>query len=175
MSSTNGPTTNPERVALYMRVSSEEQRDAGTIQTQSDSLTRHAAACGFEVPEVYADDGVSGTIPLHERPEGRRLLEDAKEGKFQSVLVYKLDRLGRTQLGILDAADRLERLGGGAALSYRALRDGHTAGEAPVPDAQLFCRVRALDYQAAYARRAPQRVPGGPLHGADPLWLPRGR
>jgi CobQ-like glutamine amidotransferase family enzyme len=41
------------------------------------------------VAEVYADVGVSGTIPLHERPEGRRLLEDAKEGKFQSVLVYK--------------------------------------------------------------------------------------
>jgi site-specific DNA recombinase len=120
-----------------MRVSSEEQRDAGMIQTQSDSLTRHVAACGFEVAEVYADDGVSGTIPLHERPEGRRLLEDAKEGKFQSVLVYKLDRLGRTQLSVLDAADRLERLD--VALSYRALRDGHTAGEAPVPDARLVC------------------------------------
>jgi site-specific DNA recombinase len=75
MPSTNGHTTNPERVALYMRVSSEEQRDAGTIQMQSDSLTRRAAACGFEVAEVYPDDGVSGAIPLHERPEGRRLLE----------------------------------------------------------------------------------------------------
>jgi hypothetical protein len=70
MPSTNGQTTSPDRVALYMRVSSEEQRDAGTIQTQSDSLTRHAATCGFEVSEVYADDGVSGTIPLHERPDG---------------------------------------------------------------------------------------------------------
>jgi site-specific DNA recombinase len=41
---------------------------------------------------VYADDGVSGTIPLHERLEGRRrLLEDAKEGKFQTLLVYRLD------------------------------------------------------------------------------------
>ena len=79
MPSTNGHTTDPERVALYVRVSSEEQRDAGTIQTQSDSLTRHAAACGFEVAEVYADDGVSCAIPLHERPEGRRLLEDARE------------------------------------------------------------------------------------------------
>ncbi len=72
MPSTKGHTTNSERAALYMRVSSEEQRDAGTIQTQSDSLTRHAAACGLEVAEVYADDRVSGTIPLHERPEGRR-------------------------------------------------------------------------------------------------------
>src|SRR3712207_2900139 len=111
MPSTNGHTTKPEQVALYMRTSSEEQRDAGTIQTQSDSLTRHAAACGFEVAEVYADDGVSGTIPLHERPEGRRLLEDAKEGKFQCVLVYKLDRLGRSLLVIVDAHDRLRAAG----------------------------------------------------------------
>jgi site-specific DNA recombinase len=41
-----------------------------------------------EVAEIYADDGVSGTIPLHERPEGRRLLEDTKAGKFDAVLVY---------------------------------------------------------------------------------------
>jgi DNA invertase Pin-like site-specific DNA recombinase len=53
-----------------MRVSSEEQREAGTIQTQSDSLTRHAAACGFEVAEVYTDDGVSGAILLQERAGG---------------------------------------------------------------------------------------------------------
>src|SRR5919199_1388497 len=111
MPSTNGHGAKPERVALYMRVSSEEQRDAGTIQTQDDSLTRYAAERGFEVAEVYADDGVSGTIPLHERPEGRQLLADAKEGSFETVLVYRLDRLARTQLDILDAADRLERLG----------------------------------------------------------------
>jgi site-specific DNA recombinase len=61
---------------------------------------------------VYEDDGVSGTIPLHERPEGRRLLEDAREGKFQTVLVKKLDRLGRTLLVIVDAHDRLAEAGG---------------------------------------------------------------
>jgi site-specific DNA recombinase len=57
---------------------------------------------------VYADDGVSGTTPLHERPEGRRLLEDAKADKFDAVLVYKLDRLGRSLLVIVDAHDRLQ-------------------------------------------------------------------
>jgi site-specific DNA recombinase len=63
------------------------------------------------VADVYEDDGVSGTIPLHERPGGRRLLEDAKEGKFSAVLVYKLDRLGRSLLVIVDAHDRLETSG----------------------------------------------------------------
>jgi site-specific DNA recombinase len=108
MPSTNGHGSKPEQVALYLRVSSEEQRDAGTIETQREFLLHHAERSGFEVAETYADDGISGTVPLHKRPEGARLLEDAGEGKFQTVLVYKLDRLGRTQLGILNAADRLE-------------------------------------------------------------------
>jgi site-specific DNA recombinase len=63
------------------------------------------------VAQIYADDGVSGTIPLHERPEGRRLLEDAKEGKFSTVLVYRLDRLGRSLLVTVDAHDRLQDCG----------------------------------------------------------------
>jgi predicted site-specific integrase-resolvase len=87
MPSTNGHGSRPERIALYLRVSSEEQRDAGTIQTQRDYLGRYAAEHGFEVVEVYTDDGVSGTFLLHERPEGLRLFEDAREGGFQTVLV----------------------------------------------------------------------------------------
>jgi site-specific DNA recombinase len=63
------------------------------------------------VAQTYADDGVSGTIPLHERPEGRRLLEDAREGKFSTLLVYRLDWLGRSQLVTVDAHDRLQACG----------------------------------------------------------------
>jgi site-specific DNA recombinase len=100
-----------ERIALYLRVSSEEQRDKQTILTQLAELEQYCERHGYEVRESYADDGISGTIPLHKRPEGRRLLEDAREGTFDTVLVYRLDRLGRAQLVILDAADRLEHLG----------------------------------------------------------------
>ena len=61
--------------------------------------------------QIYADDGVSVTIPLHERPEGRRLLGDAKEGKSSTVLLYRLDRLGRSLLVTVEAHDRLQALG----------------------------------------------------------------
>jgi len=111
MPTTNGHGFKPEPVALYLRVSSEEQRDAGTIQTQREFLESYCQLHGLEVAQTYADDGVSGTIPLHERPEGRRLLEDARLGKFQSVLVYRLDRLGRALLVVVDAHDRLDTLG----------------------------------------------------------------
>src|SRR5215216_1453682 len=112
MPSTNGHGSEAsERVALYMRVSSEEQRDRETIEIQREFLQEYCRLYGLEVAQVYADDGVSGTIPLHERPEGRRLLEDAKEGKFSTLLVYRLDRLGRSLLVIVDAHDRLQASG----------------------------------------------------------------
>jgi len=114
MPSTNGHGAEPERVALYLRVSSEEQRDRETIEIQREFLQEYCRLYSLEVMQIYADDGVSGTVPLHERPEGRRLLEDAKEGKFSTLLVYRLDRLGRSLLVTLDAHDRL--LASGVAL-----------------------------------------------------------
>ena len=107
MPNTNGHGAKPERIALLLRVSSEEQREKETIELQEEFLEQYCGLYELEVAEIYKDDGVSGTIPLHERPEGRRLLEDANEGKFDAVLVYKLDRLGRTLLVIVDAHDRL--------------------------------------------------------------------
>jgi hypothetical protein len=100
MPSTNGHGSKPERVALYLRVSSEEQRDRETIELQREFLEQYCNLHELEVTGVYADNGVSGTIPVHERPEGRRLLEDAGEGQFGAVLVYRLDRLGRSLLVI---------------------------------------------------------------------------
>ena len=72
MPSANGhtPSGEAERVALYLRVSSLEQREEGTIETQRQYLERYAAGRGLEVVDTYADDGVPGTIPFHERAEG---------------------------------------------------------------------------------------------------------
>jgi site-specific DNA recombinase len=100
-----------ERVALYLRVSSEEQRDRETIEIQREFLEQYRNLYELEVADIYKDDGISGTIPLHERAEGRRLLDDAKAGRFDAVLVYKLDRLGRSLLVIVDAHDRLQTAG----------------------------------------------------------------
>jgi site-specific DNA recombinase len=109
MPSTNGHGSQAsERVALYMRVSSEEQRDRETIEIQREFLEQYCRLYGLEIIDVYTDDGLSGTVLLHEKPDGRRLLEDAQEDRFTAVLVSKLDRLGRSLLVIVDAHDRLD-------------------------------------------------------------------
>jgi site-specific DNA recombinase len=64
----------------------------------------------MSVFEIYRDDGVTGTIPLVERPEGKRLVEDARRGNFGTVIVKQVDRLGRDALHILNAVSQLESL-----------------------------------------------------------------
>src|SRR5260370_31302029 len=59
----------------------------------------------------YADDGLPGTIPLDRRPEGSQILRDARLGRFDQLLVYRLDRLGRETRLILNAVAELERRG----------------------------------------------------------------
>src|SRR5215211_5963589 len=103
--------TDTGKVALYLRVSSDEQRERESIKTQREFFEQYCELYGLEVTETYADDGVSGTAPLHERPEGRRLLEDARAKRFETLLVYRLDRLGRSLLVIVDAHDRLQATG----------------------------------------------------------------
>jgi site-specific DNA recombinase len=111
MPNTNGHGSKPERVALYLRVSSEEQKTKETIDTQEDFLEEYCKLYRHEIAEVYKDEAVSGTVPVGERPAGRELLEDARAGKFDVVLVYNLDRIGRALLVVVDAHDRLQEAG----------------------------------------------------------------
>jgi site-specific DNA recombinase len=117
-------------------VSSEEQRDRETIQIRREFLGQYCQLYGLEVADVYEDDGISGTIPLHGRPEGRRLLEDAKQERFGAVLVSKLDRLGRTLLVIVDAHDRLRESG-------VALRSGREPTDTSTPSGRLIFQILA--------------------------------
>lgn len=96
---------------VYLRVSTEEQRLKQTIETQRRFAERYFALHNIIVYSWYADDGVTGTIPLAQRPDGARLLADARAGKIETVYVWKLDRLGRDSLIILGAVDELESLG----------------------------------------------------------------
>jgi site-specific DNA recombinase len=104
--------TATRRVATYERVSSEDQRERETIRTQTDELARSLARdARVELIERYVDDGVSGMIPLAERPAGGRLMRDAAAGHFRELHVYKFDRLGRDAVDLLVVRRRLMELG----------------------------------------------------------------
>ena len=73
------------RAAIYARVSTDEQASRGTIENQIHSCRDYCEKAGFEVIEEFLDEGVSGTIPLIERPEGARLIA-ATDSKSVAVV-----------------------------------------------------------------------------------------
>lgn len=99
------------KVAAYLRVSTEDQQERGTIETQLDFLRKYVDLHQLNLVETYKDDGVSGTLPFESRPAGRQVMEGAKEKKFELLLVYKLDRLGRVARIILNSIHDFEELG----------------------------------------------------------------
>lgn len=99
------------KVCAYARVSSEDQQERGTIQNQVEFGVKYCDLHGFKIIKWYLDDGITGTIPLNERPGGKELLKDAKEGFFNLLLVYRIDRLGRSARIILDSVYELEQCG----------------------------------------------------------------
>ena len=98
-------------VGIYLRVSTEEQRERQSIVTQREFGERYCQLHGLPIHAMYADDGVSGTVPLEGRTAGRAVLEDARQRKFDQLLVFKLDRLGRETRLILNSVAELEKHG----------------------------------------------------------------
>lgn len=84
------------RVALYLRVSTIEQRDEGySLDNQKDRLTAYAKSQGWDDVSIYMDDGFTGTDM--NRPGLKRLIRHCEEKLVQAVVVLKLDRLSRKQ------------------------------------------------------------------------------
>ena len=123
----NSEQTVPKKIALYLRVSTEDQKERYGLPLQRECLegiikSKGKLANGTDAyvlagPEyIYSDDGISGTTPLDERPEFTRLKEDiinSPEGKlpFDIVAVYKIDRFARRLRILLDVMDFFEKNG----------------------------------------------------------------
>lgn len=84
------------KVAIYVRVSTTNQAEEGySIDEQIDKLEAYCKIKDWTVYKVYTDGGFSGSNT--ERPALESLIKDANKKKFDTVLVYKLDRLSRSQ------------------------------------------------------------------------------
>lgn len=85
-----------KRVAIYVRVSTQEQATEGySIGEQQERLKMYCKAHGWTLVQSYIDPGYSGTNI--NRPGLQSLIRDIPQGGFDTVLVYKLDRLSRSQ------------------------------------------------------------------------------
>lgn len=81
-----------KKAAIYVRVSTRSQ----STDNQETALVALAEKAGWEVVEIYRDKGVSGAKHREERPAYARLHDDAARRRFDVLLAWSVDRLGRS-------------------------------------------------------------------------------
>lgn len=86
-----------QRVALYIRVSTEEQALHGySLEAQEDALKEYAQANNMKIISIYRDEGFSARKPVMKRPAMIELLQDVEAGNIDLILFTKLDRWFRS-------------------------------------------------------------------------------
>lgn len=85
---------------IYVRLSKDDERagESLSIENQKLILTKYVAEQGWNIVDIYVDDGYSGTS--FDRPAVTRLLEDAKAGKINLIIVKDLSRFGRNYIQV---------------------------------------------------------------------------
>jgi putative DNA-invertase from lambdoid prophage Rac len=95
------------RVFGYCRVSTTEQADGGSsLDSQRQQITGYAMMKGWQVADFFVEAGVSGSVPLADRPEGQRLLTTLRAGDV--VITAKLDRAFRSAADALGTLEQLK-------------------------------------------------------------------
>jgi DNA invertase Pin-like site-specific DNA recombinase len=96
-----------KRAAIYVRVSTDRQ----TLENQLRELRQIAERRGWRVVEEYDDAGISGAKGRDQRPGLDRMLKDASKRRFDVVMAWAIDRLGRSLIDLLSTIQGLEACG----------------------------------------------------------------
>ncbi|WP_135611132.1 recombinase family protein [Methanococcoides sp. AM1] len=95
------------KAGLYIRTSTDNQSES--IELQKKELKKYCQAKGYEIVETYIDFGFSGKNT--ERPAFQNMIQGAEIGKFQILLVTKIDRFARSIIDCLINVEKLESYG----------------------------------------------------------------
>jgi DNA invertase Pin-like site-specific DNA recombinase len=106
-----------KRAAIYARVSTDKQ----TVENQVRELRQIAERRGWEVVELYQDAGISGAKGRRDRPGLDRMLKDAQRRRFDVVMAWAIDRLGRSLIDLLRTIQTLEACGVDLYLDQQAI------------------------------------------------------
>ena len=96
-----------QQAAIYVRVSTDKQ----TIENQLRELRQIAKRRGWEVVQEYRDAGISGAKSRDARPGLDQMLKDAQRRRFDVVMAWAIDRLGRSLIDLLGTIQALETCG----------------------------------------------------------------
>jgi DNA invertase Pin-like site-specific DNA recombinase len=103
--------------AIYVRVSTDQQ----TVENQTRELRKVAERREWGVTEIYSDAGISGAKGRNMRPGLDRMLKDASRRRFDVVMAWSIDRLGRSLIDLLGTIQHLEACGVDLYLDQQAI------------------------------------------------------
>jgi len=95
-----------KKVAIYARVSTDKQ----TTENQLTELRAVANRMGYEIVQEYEENGISGAKSRSDRPYLDAMLKDAVRGRFDMVLCWSIDRLGRSLQNLVEILNELQSL-----------------------------------------------------------------
>lgn len=95
--------------AEYCRYSSSAQDDGYSIEAQQKAIANFASSNGYDIQYSYIDKARTGTNA--NRPEFQRMIEDAKNGLFDVIIIHKIDRFSRNRLDSIIYKNELSKYG----------------------------------------------------------------
>ena len=113
-----------KRAAIYVRVSTDKQ----TVENQVRELRQIAERRGWEVVEQYSDAGISGSKGRDKRPGLDAMLKDAQRRRFDVVMAWAIDRLGRSLIDLLGTIEALQACGCDLYLDQQSIDTTRPAG-----------------------------------------------
>lgn len=155
------------RVALYPRVSTQEQAKEGySIGEQIERLTDYCKAMRWEVYKVYTDPGYSGGNT--DRPGLQAMIKDVEAGLIDKVVVYKLDRLSRSQLDTLYLIEKVFLANGTDFVSMSENFDTSTPfGRAMIGILAVFAQLEREQIKERMGMGKEARAKAGKWHGGS--------
>ena len=158
----------PLRAALYLRTSSNER----TVENQRRELEAAAAQRGWVVVTTYADEGISGSKGRDKRPGLDAMLKDAVRGRFDVVMCWAVDRMGRS---LADLVGTLQDLHGAKVdlfLHQQAIDTTTPAGRAMFGMMGVFAEFERSMIQAR-VKAGLERAKASPRPGAKAIGRPK--
>jgi DNA invertase Pin-like site-specific DNA recombinase len=95
-----------KKVAIYARVSTDKQ----TCENQLIELRAVADRCGYTIVQEFVDSGISGAKGRTDRPALDAMMKAANQRKFDMILVWSIDRLGRSLQNLVELLNDLQSM-----------------------------------------------------------------
>ena len=161
-------TSNNKKTGLYIRVSTNVQFEEGySVGAQTEKLEKYCNYQEIDNYDLYIDGGYSGSNL--NRPEMKRLIKEIQEGKVESVVVVKLDRLSRSQKDTIYLLEDVFEANGVGFISLNENFDTTTPyGKAMVGILSVFAQYERENIRERTQMGITERIKTGKWRGTKP-------